>query len=541
MFDLANNRLILIFSGISFLVWIQFVRTEKPSNGLQKRETIEEFDESTESFSFLVLLSLEIGSFLIGYVLKQNHFKYLHEAGATMLFGAIVGGFIRFLSNVDRLKSIVTFQSSVFFLFLLPPIILESGYNMKRSNFFKNFGGIMAFALVGTSIATFVTGGLIWAVASSGLLWHHVSAIESFLFGSLISATDPVTVLAILKELKVDVDLYSNVFGESVLNDAMAIVLYRTIGGFVCTDLNAKTILWAVGQFLYIFLGSVLCGVVVAIVSALVYKFTNIGKFTTMETCLLSLFAYTSYLLAEGLNMSGIVAILFCGIAMAQYTFKNLSEEAQTLSTKVFEVLAVLSETLVFAYLGLALFSFETEYDPAFIFFAIIIILFARAVQVFPLSFLINLTRSAKRKIRYNFQFFIWFAGLRGGIAFVLALDVKGKCEDGEAVSSTASPPILTTTLIIAFFTVLVLGGATVPLLERLKIPIGVERELPSQHVPSTNPNFFKRFDRKYLKPFLTKVSYRDYAPADPDEIELSDYVPSNEESTELPGMTQEN
>lgn len=97
------------------------------------------------------------------------------------------------------------------------------------------------FALVGTTVACFVTGGLLYAVVLAGLTKNEFTFLECLTWGSMISATDPVTVLAIFKELRVDIDLYSNVFGESVLNDAVAIVLFR-FGNWVLHHTDAKII-----------------------------------------------------------------------------------------------------------------------------------------------------------------------------------------------------------------------------------------------------------------------------------------------------------
>lgn len=94
----------------------------------------EENAESHKSFTLLLMLALEVTAFLTAYVLKKTHFKYLQEAGATMLFGSIVGIFTHFLKTetAARLKYALTFDPTLFFLFLLPPIIYESGYSMKR-------------------------------------------------------------------------------------------------------------------------------------------------------------------------------------------------------------------------------------------------------------------------------------------------------------------------------------------------------------------------------------------------------------------------
>lgn len=139
--------------------------------------------------------------------------------------------------------------------------------NKTQKTFFANGISILLIAFVGTTVATFVTAAICYLF--SGTL-YTLTGIECLLFGALISATDPVTVLAIFKELKVDPNLYSNVFGESVLNDAVAIVLYRTLIAFLAQEVSTTAVLGGVGSFLMIFGGSLLIGSGIAFVSALV-------------------------------------------------------------------------------------------------------------------------------------------------------------------------------------------------------------------------------------------------------------------------------
>lgn len=269
--------------------------------------------------------------------------------------------------------------------------------HMMQVMFFKNIVSILAFALIGTVISTAVVGVGLWLVRS----WffteaQHISMTECLVFGALISATDPVTVLAIFKALNVDFNLYSNCFGESVLNDAVAIVLYGTLITFLDEPLTVASVSWGVAQFCIIFLGSILVGVVVALLSALVpaayscassdrlthslaclqstqlFKYTSMYTHPVLESGMLVLYAYSSYLLAQGLGLSGIVSILFCGIVMAHYTRKNVSPSTKHLSIELCELLAFMSETFVFAYLGLSIFSLYTVYDWSFTLFAIV-------------------------------------------------------------------------------------------------------------------------------------------------------------------------
>ena len=116
----------------------------------------------------------------------------------------------------------------LFMILLLPPIIFESGYNMQKKPFFKNIGAIMGFAFLGTFIAILSSSVMFYLVGLTPLT-PTFSFGEALAFGSLISSTDPVAVLAIFKEMDADVNLYAMIFGESIFNDAIAIVMFDTV------------------------------------------------------------------------------------------------------------------------------------------------------------------------------------------------------------------------------------------------------------------------------------------------------------------------
>lgn len=151
--------------------------------------------------------------------------------------------------------------------------------------------------------------------------------------------------------------LYSLVFGESVLNDAVAIVLFHTLMGFHGAErLDLHAVTSGIGFFAVTFLGSIAIGVGVALGSALLFKrghFQSRSAAAT-ERALITLLPWLAYMLAEGLRLSGVVAILFAGIANAHYTVRNLTPRTRRFSLQLFKLLAGVCESLVFVYIGLA-------------------------------------------------------------------------------------------------------------------------------------------------------------------------------------------
>ena len=160
----------------------------------------------------------------------------------------------------------------LFMILLLPPIIFESGYNMQKKHFFKNVGSIMMYAFIGTFIAILFSSLLFYLCGWVGLTPEFTPA-ESLAFGSLISSTDPVAVLAIFKEMDVDATLYTLIFGESIFNDAIAIVMYKSVSDTHNKSPELGSQIWmTLGNFCIVFMGSVLIGAIAALLIAFILK-----------------------------------------------------------------------------------------------------------------------------------------------------------------------------------------------------------------------------------------------------------------------------
>lgn len=500
-------------------------------------------EQQAAGVGILLQIMMLVLSFVLGHVLRRHRFYYLPEASASLLIGLIVGALANISNTETSIRAWFNFHEEFFFLFLLPPIIFQSGFSLSPKPFFSNFGAIVTFSILGTFIASVVTGVLVYL---GGLIYltYRLPFVECLMFGALISATDPVTVLSIFQELGIDTNLYALVFGESVLNDAMAISLYRTMSSLK-SHAPGQNFFMVVFRFLETFVGSLSAGVGVGFISALLFKYAglDIDNLQNLECCLFVLFPYFSYMLAEGLGLTGIVSILFTGIVMKHYTFSNLSENSQRFVSAFFHLISSLAETFVFIYMGFDIAMEQHSWSHVgFIFFSIIFIGVARAANVFSCAYLVNLVRPAPRQIPVKHQKALWYSGLRGAMAFALALQSVHDLPEGHGQT------IFTATTAIVVLTVLLIGGSTGTVLETLQV-VGDDHDgplsesldgnnryvAPSYNEDATSGNrlkmklkefhkstaSFTALDRNYLTPFFTSQN-------GDDEEEHDDPMPSS-------------
>jgi sodium/hydrogen exchanger 8 len=183
------------------------------------------------------------------------------------------------------------------------------------------------------------------------------------------------------------------------------------------------------------------------------------------EVAMMLICPYVSYLIAEGLELSGIMSILINGIVLSYYATPNLSEYGRKVLSMSYETIAYSTETLVFLFLGMGLFAFDHPYDQlslTFVLTTIFNINIARALNVLTVSWIVNKTRSEESKIRWNHQVVMWLSGLRGAMAYALALK--------SSTELVIGPLILIDTLIFSLFTILVVGSILNPILSRLDV-----------------------------------------------------------------------
>uniref|UniRef100_A0A667GDY1 Sodium/hydrogen exchanger n=1 Tax=Lynx canadensis TaxID=61383 RepID=A0A667GDY1_LYNCA len=262
----------------------------------------------------------------IGFHLYHKLPTIVPESCLLIMVGLLLGGII---FGVDE-KSPPAMKTDVFFLYLLPPIVLDAGYFMPTRPFFENIGTIFWYAVVGTlwnSIGIGVSLFGICQIEAFGL--SDITLLQNLLFGSLISAVDPVAVLAVFENIQVNEQLYILVFGESLLNDAVTVVLYNLFKSF-CQMKTIETIdvFAGIANFFVVGIGGVLIGIFLGFIAAFTTRFTH--NIRVIEPLFVFLYSYLSYITAEMFHLSGIMAITACAMTMNKYVEENVSQKSYT-------------------------------------------------------------------------------------------------------------------------------------------------------------------------------------------------------------------
>mmetsp|Transcript_26195 Transcript_26195/g.57371 ORF Transcript_26195/g.57371 Transcript_26195/m.57371 type:complete len:430 (-) Transcript_26195:731-2020(-) len=388
----------------------------------EKAEKEHEFDAEA---AFTLNLTI-ISCLLLAYAIKKFRIYSLPESAGALLVGVIVGGIARWTVGIERLD-LFEFQPEVFFFVLLPPIIFEAGYSLDRKGFFDSIGAITLYAIFGTFISTFVVGYLCFYAAQIGLVSiDDKNPMEALIFGALISSVDPVATLSIMgnEELNVDPLLYSLVFGESVLNDAVAISLFKTFFRFYNPENSNADVSYVaiILSFIFVFGCSILVGVGIGLCASWLFKHTDLKRYPNLETSLLMCSCYLCYAVGEAIGMSGIMALFSLGVCLSHYNAYNLSLVAHVASEQIFSTFATLTETIVFVYMGMGVFTGRFQnWSLSFSIVAFVSCVIARGINIFPLSFLANFCREKSNRITGKMQVVLWFAGLRGAVAFALS------------------------------------------------------------------------------------------------------------------------
>lgn len=370
-----------------------------------------------------------------------------------VIIGLMLGWFARHYPQLDFLLKFQLTPELVLFLFL-PALIFESAFNLDARALIKELAPVLVLAIPALLLSTAIIGlGMWWLV--------DLELGIALLFGALISATDPVAVVALFKELGAPLRLTVLVEGESLLNDATAIVLFNVLlalvvsGNFAWGDVGS-----AAGNFLYVFLGGAIVGCVIGFLLSELLNYLRAGLNSLLIMSIV--IAYVSFIVAEHfLHVSGVMAVVGAALVLGAFGIARMPEQATQTLKEVWEIIALICNSLLFLLVGLSVNIESLLAQSGIILLAVLVVTLARAATVYTLlpatARLLYLPR-----VTLGEQHIMWWGALKGGLAIAIVLTLPHTLADRDLVMNM--------TLGVVLFTLLVNAPTIRPLIHRLGI-----------------------------------------------------------------------
>jgi len=361
--------------------------------------------------------------------------------GLPYIVGLVVAGFlIALLPNSPDLP----LSRELIFNVLLPPLVFEAALQLDWREFKAELPLTLTLAFLGVAIATAVVGaGMHWLVG-----WSWIGAA---LFGVLIAATDPVSVIAAFREMDCLPRVSIVVEAESLLNDGVAAVGFVVLSAVATgASVSATSVL---PSFLWTIAGGVVIGLAISAAILLIVGRTNDAL---VEITLTTIAAYGSFLIAEHFHASGIISALTAGLLIGSGGRRFISDEGHQRVRWAWDYFAFLANSFVFILIGMNVANQPLQrLGSAAAVIAILLVLFGRALSIYPLSLLFGRSRW---RLEPRFQHTLFWGGLRGALALALALAVPQQVPERNAI-------ILTAFVVVAFS--ILIQGLTMPWLIR--------------------------------------------------------------------------
>ncbi len=342
----------------------------------------------------------------------------------------------------------------------VPPLIFEAALYLNFNDLRRSLPAILVLAVPGVLLTTFIVAGTL-------VLGVHLSLPVALLFGALISATDPVAVVAVFRALGVPKRLAMLVEGESMFNDGTALVLFNLLLAVVVT--GQFNFLQSLADFVRVSLGGIVVGLVLGwLVSRLIARIDDYLVETTLTTVL----AYGAYLAADQLHFSGVLAVVAAGLVNGNLGTQGMSPTTRIVLFNFWEYLAFLANSLVFILIGLQVNipSLLASWQP--ILWAIAGVIVARLLVIYPLSWILN---RFYEPISLRWQHILAWGGLRGALGLALALSLPVTFGPERSL-------LLEMAFGVVLFTLSAQATTMRPLVRRLRIvtrsPAQVEYEL---------------------------------------------------------------
>lgn len=333
----------------------------------------------------------------------------------------------------------------------VPPLLFEAAFHLDLRQLRENLGPILILAVPGVLLSTMLVGGM--TALGAGMAFG-----SAVVFGALIAATDPVAVVSLFRALGVPQKLALTVEGESLFNDGTAIVVFRI--ALVAALTGTFDPLTGLYDFFKVALGGIGVGLALGwITSNLVARLEDRLVVTSLTTIL----AFGSYLAAEQLDVSGVLAVVVAGLLVGNVGMAETSPSTKIMIFNLWEYLAFLSNSLVFLLIGLSIDLALVWENLGAIGVAVASVLGSRAIVVYGFSRFGRLWRRVAH-FPASWQHVLFWGGLRGAISLALALSLPTGMADREQLQAMAFGVVL--------FTLAAQGTTIQVLLRRLGLTV---------------------------------------------------------------------
>lgn len=410
----------------------------------------------------LAVISLLLIATIVAYLLRNSRLPF------TVILVVVGIGLGYLTQTIPALAYFQHFRLSpelVFYVFL-PTLIFESAFNMNVQHFKQNIHMIGALSTLGMLFsAVFVAYGM--------TLWLGIPWPVALLFGALISATDPISVLALFKKIGVPKRLSTIIEGESLFNDGMALVLFgiflemATRGGGAPLQFNWLS---SFGNFALVVFGGIFTGLVLGALFSKALDYVKNSR--EIEISITLILAHATFIIAEyALGVSGILATVAAGIVIGNYGAYKISPDVKKTMEEFWDYSAFLANSLLFLMVGLIIYSVKDAVVPLLLpSLAVVgLVMLARVVMVYTILPLMNMVYPRER-IPASWMHVVQWSGLRGALSIALILTLPENFVYYEEL-------LIFTTAVI-FVTIILNGLSMQPLLSWL----GLQRFSAAEH-----------------------------------------------------------
>ncbi|WP_319633192.1 cation:proton antiporter [Romeriopsis navalis] len=387
--------------------------------------------------AFVLVLSVSLGVATLPQMIS-----WLRQIPYTLLL-VIVGLGLAFLDI-----RLVDLSPELILSIFLPPLLFEAGWNLRWQGLKKDWLPVTLYALLGVVIAIL---GIAFGVGQL----TNLSFASALLVGASLSATDPVSVTALFRELGADKRLTTLMEGESLFNDGMAVVAFGFLLGIPLGTAHLSVQSSILELVSVVGIGAAVGCLIGFGISYLTQRF----DLPLVEQSLTLVSSYAAYLLTEDLGGSGVIAVVSTAMILGNFGSRiGMNPRTRIIVSEFWEFLAFFVNSIVFLLIGDQVRFEVLAANLPTIAITIIAMTIARAVSVFALGGLSNWL--ADSDIPIGTQIILWWGGLRGSVSIALALSIPAVLADREVIIATVFGVVL--------FTLLVQGLTTKPLLEKL-------------------------------------------------------------------------